>query len=113
MRRHYAWYQKECPGSPHSNSSGIAGYGQVGRPSFLELPRPILEGQYGCELGGLEVRSIGDMSAVNCCLLCDQGLSKYARPSSADKSCDVQKESVLELRLMSVKKCTVARNQMN
>eukprot|EP00983_Pelagomonas_calceolata_P061698 1146935-Pelagomonas_calceolata.AAC.3 len=45
-------------------------------------------------------RTIDGKSAVNCCLLWDQGLSKCARPSYADNRCDVQQESVLELRLM-------------
>eukprot|EP00983_Pelagomonas_calceolata_P039965 1137404-Pelagomonas_calceolata.AAC.1 len=47
-----------------------------------------------------EVRTIDDMSATYCCLLWDQEF-ECARPSSAVKRCDVQQESVLELRLMS------------
>eukprot|EP00983_Pelagomonas_calceolata_P041459 1138073-Pelagomonas_calceolata.AAC.4 len=48
-----------------------------------------------------EVRTIDDKTAVYCCLLWDQGLLECARPSSTDKTCDAQQESVLELRLMS------------
>eukprot|EP00983_Pelagomonas_calceolata_P008748 285611-Pelagomonas_calceolata.AAC.1 len=48
-----------------------------------------------------EVRTIDDVSAVYSSLLWDQGLYECARPSSAGKRCDVQQDSVLELRLMS------------
>eukprot|EP00983_Pelagomonas_calceolata_P038502 1136809-Pelagomonas_calceolata.AAC.11 len=48
-----------------------------------------------------EARTIDDMLAIYCCLLWDQGLSECARPSSTDKRCDIQQESVLEPRLMS------------
>eukprot|EP00983_Pelagomonas_calceolata_P019980 631416-Pelagomonas_calceolata.AAC.1 len=58
MRGSYDGHRRDCLGVQCSGSAGIVGCGPAGRPFSLELPRSILEGQYGCGLVGPAERSL-------------------------------------------------------